>query len=83
MNPDLRYTGQEKDGKHLYKDTETGNEKWLGKGEENVTEQTKPTATADKEIAVMNKKLNKKKQQSDYHKERYKKIKAGTWKGHL
>ncbi len=63
MNPDLRYTGKEKDGKHLYKDADTGKEKWLGKGDESVTEQKKPTHTDDKEIAVMNKKLKKKKQQ--------------------
>ena len=83
MNPDLRYTGKEKDGKHLYKDVDTGKEKWLGAGDENVKEQKKPTETTNKEIADMNKRLNKKKQQSDYHKERYKKIKAKTWKGHL
>ena len=83
MKSDLRFTGEEKGGKYKYKDADTGKEKWLEKADENVTGQIRPTQTDNGEIEEMNKRLKKKKQQSDYHKKRYKMIKAGKWKGHL
>jgi len=77
-------TGNVVEGKHEYK-CECGKVKLLESDPcEGIKEQpTVPRGTMDTEQVEADKKLLRKKKQSDYHKRRYQMMKGGEWTGSM
>ena len=78
---ELKFTGVVENNLYLYKD-KNGKKHWLKHAKELITTAPPPAKEAI-EIDNMQKKLEKQKRESDYHKRRYQLMKEGKWKGSM